>query len=125
MTEQLEFQAASYVRDEEARMTTRSKRTRRPSSKGADGVTGQPERATPRPTAEPVRAAIQLTDEEISRICIASLQSIRTIERYASGLPVYRTTKVRLERAMAKCGIARREKTPGKAPRRRVVEQAA
>jgi hypothetical protein len=72
-----------------------------------------------------VRPAIRLTDEEVARICLATPVSIRTIERWAAGLPVYRTTKIRLEAALVKCGIEKREKVPGKTLRRRVVEQAA
>jgi hypothetical protein len=77
-----------------------------------------------RPPRDPVRSSIKLNDEEIARLVLETLQSIRTIERYAQGLPVLRTTKLRIDRAMAKLGIGRSERNPG-AARRRVVTLAA
>lgn len=105
-------------------MPARGKRSRRRTrtvahaepGKVTETVTGQ--RAPPRAPRTPVREAIRLVDEEIALLCIAAICSIRTVERWAAGFPVHRTTKIRLERAMAKEGIEKRARTPG---RRRVA----
>lgn len=109
-------------------MTNARKRT----SKVARKLTGQepgespaPEGSDPRPSATqrvaavPVRPAIELTAEERSRLNLESLCSPRTIDRWAAGFPVERTTMLRLDRAMARLGIERRERT---AKRRRIVD---
>jgi hypothetical protein len=104
-------------------MASKGKRTRRVTRNVPREVTGQVTGQTPKPLARtriPVRAAIKLLDEQVAKLCIASLVSIRTIERWAMGLAVHRTTRMRLEQAMQKCGIAKHEKVAGHG-RRRVV----
>jgi hypothetical protein len=76
-----------------------------------------------RPPTPRVRAPIDLTDLEISRLNMETLHCHRTIERWAAGYAVEPATNTRIERAMQKLGIERREKaTDRSSGRRRIVD---
>lgn len=92
-------------------MSTAIKEARQDTSKTTShpGVSRAPH-APARTRSRAVRPALALNDTERSQLCIESIVSLTTIGRWAAGLPVERTTQLRLERAMAKLGIERREK---------------
>ncbi len=105
-------------------MAAKGKRTRRVTREVPREMAGQVTGHIARAARLPVRAAIKLLDEQVAKLCIASLVSIRTIERWAMGMPVHRTTRMRLENAMSKLGIERKEKVAGHGRRRVVVVPA-
>jgi len=76
-------------------------------------------------TRIPVHTPLKLTGREMLRLALETEHDLRTIERFAAGINNYPGTRARIERAMAKLGIERREKIDPKesapAPRRRVV----
>lgn len=75
----------------------------------------RPQFAQTRPVPR-VRAALRLYDQEVARLCIATVLSFRTIERWAKGVPVSRRTKAALDRAMHELKIERRPRA-----RRRII----
>lgn len=66
-----------------------------------------------------VRPAIELTEFETWRLREETNHCTRTIQRFKAGYVVESTTQARIERAMLKLGIAKRER---EVARRRVVE---
>jgi hypothetical protein len=104
-------------------MATAGKRARRRARRAPRQVTSDAPLLPPRKRREPkvpVRIAIHLNDQERSEICIETLVGLRTIQRFATGLAIARNTKVRIEQAMQKLAIERREKGVVE-PHRRIV----
>jgi hypothetical protein len=52
-----------------------------------------------------VRPAITVNDTDVAKLHLETWLSFTTILRWAAGFAVYRTTGIRLQRAMAKLGI--------------------
>jgi len=66
-----------------------------------------------------VRPAIALDDHDVAEVVLETELSITSVQRWARGLPVFRSTIRRIERALEKLGIEKKEReTKG---RRRVV----
>jgi hypothetical protein len=57
-----------------------------------------------------IRPAVSLSDSDISRLVIESMCAIRTVQRWAAGKAVNRTTNMRLEKACAKLGLVPKPK---------------
>lgn len=70
-----------------------------------------------------VRPALEIHDTDVARLVLATDLCITTVQRWKGGRAVNRTTILRLERAMKKLGIVRRERalSPSPARARRVV----